>query len=317
MKNLILSKIKEYESIIIYRHSNPDLDAIGSQMGLYYTLTENYPNKQIYKVGDLNSHSNIYDIQMDEIKDDLIYKTSLAIIVDVAVSKLITDLNFNKCPEVIIIDHHQNDTDIPNAIFYQKSNLPSAASVLTHLIKEWNLHIPKLAATYLYAGMVGDTGRFMFIDNNNARDTFELASYLMNYKPDIKYLYNTIYTETLESKQIKNMFTGFEVSPNMVAYQINNAEKVAKSGLQAHTVARRMIGQMAGIKEIPIWASFTEDVETNTIKAEVRSRDITVVEVCKLFGGGGHNLACGATLSSWEEVDKMIKELDQKVDETK
>ena len=31
---------KEYDQIIIYRHVNPDLDALGSQLGLYWTLKE-------------------------------------------------------------------------------------------------------------------------------------------------------------------------------------------------------------------------------------------------------------------------------------
>ena len=34
MKNLILNKINEYETIIIHRHKSPDLDAVGSQMAL-------------------------------------------------------------------------------------------------------------------------------------------------------------------------------------------------------------------------------------------------------------------------------------------
>ena len=50
----ILEKIKEYDTIIIHRHSRPDLDAIGSQRGLALTLKHNHPEKNIYMVGDVS-----------------------------------------------------------------------------------------------------------------------------------------------------------------------------------------------------------------------------------------------------------------------
>ena len=53
-KSTILNKINEYNTIIIHRHSNPDLDAYGSQLGLMESLKHNYPNKNIYVVGDDN-----------------------------------------------------------------------------------------------------------------------------------------------------------------------------------------------------------------------------------------------------------------------
>ena len=41
----ILNLCNEYNQIIIYRHINPDLDAFGSQLGLYFTLKSLYPSK--------------------------------------------------------------------------------------------------------------------------------------------------------------------------------------------------------------------------------------------------------------------------------
>ncbi|MDD4204332.1 MAG: DHH family phosphoesterase, partial [Acholeplasmataceae bacterium] len=48
--------IKQYDKIIIHRHKNPDMDAIGSQMGLYYLIKENFKDKQVYVVGDTNKY---------------------------------------------------------------------------------------------------------------------------------------------------------------------------------------------------------------------------------------------------------------------
>lgn len=54
MYKLIDKKIRKYERIIIHRHKNPDMDAIGSQAGLYYLIKENFPKKEVYMVGDSN-----------------------------------------------------------------------------------------------------------------------------------------------------------------------------------------------------------------------------------------------------------------------
>src|SRR5690554_6581749 len=107
MEGQILNLIKQYETVIIYRHKNPDLDAIGSQMGLYHALKENFQNKRIYAVGDLNDYSNLYNITMEEIADET-YKNSLVIITDVAVSNLITDDRYLLADKIVIIDHHKN-----------------------------------------------------------------------------------------------------------------------------------------------------------------------------------------------------------------
>ena len=73
----ILKKIKEYKKIIIHRHSNPDLDALGSQIGLKETLQQNFPDKEIYAVGDMNRFTFLGD--MDVVSDET-FKDALCII---------------------------------------------------------------------------------------------------------------------------------------------------------------------------------------------------------------------------------------------
>ena len=75
-------------------------------------------------------------------------------------------------------------------------------------------------------------------------------------------------------------------------------------------ISRAMVNQMAGIKGIPIWVNFTMD-DDGLIQTEIRSKKISVVEIAKKYGGGGHLLACGCTLSSWEDTDKVLEDLDQ------
>ena len=307
IKKRIYDLIQSYDTIIIHRHQRPDMDAIGSQYGLYLTIKENYPNKKVYVVGDLNDIS--YLAVMDQIDDDT-YKNALAIITDVSVSRMISDDRYVLAKERVIIDHHQNDTDVENvSVFYKDPTFASAAEMIIDFIQEFKLRVTPEAATYLYGGMVTDTGRFMYL--NNASKTFELASYITRFNPGIQDFYDFIYTEPLQKRLTKNLFSTFELTPNNVAYRKNDAELIKKSGLEFQSISRGMVNQMAGIKEIFIWANFTEDVENNVIVGEFRARGITIVDIAKKYGGGGHLLACGCTLKSFEEANLVLADLDK------
>ncbi len=48
---LIDEEIKKYNNIVIARHVRPDLDALGSQLALKYSLSLKYPDKNILAVG--------------------------------------------------------------------------------------------------------------------------------------------------------------------------------------------------------------------------------------------------------------------------
>ncbi|MDO9629655.1 MAG: bifunctional oligoribonuclease/PAP phosphatase NrnA [Acholeplasmataceae bacterium] len=311
IKKRIFELIQSYDQIIIHRHLRPDMDAIGSQYGLYLTIKENYPEKKVYVVGDMNEM--VYQAKMHDIPDAY-YINALAIITDVSVSRMISDDRYLKASDVVIIDHHQNDTDVEHvSAFYKDPTFASASEMIVDFIKEFGLRVSPEAATYLYGGMVTDTGRFLYL--NNASKTFELASYITRFNPSFQEFYDYIYTETLVKRQTKNLFSNFEMTKHNVAYRKNDADIILKSGLEFQAISRGMVNQMAGIKEVPIWANFTEDVENNLIVGEFRARGITIVDIAKKYGGGGHNLACGASLKDWTEVDLVLKDLDERARE--
>lgn len=301
----ILKTIESYQTIIVHRHERPDMDAIGSQMGLKLILQHMYPNKNIYAVGDVNEMS--YKAQMDTIADDR-YQDALVIITDVAVKRMISDTRYQLAKERIIIDHHTNETDVEDvSIFLRDDSYSSACEIIIDMMMQEQKYIPEKAATYLYGGMVTDSGRFMYL--KEASRTFKLASYVTSFNPNIKDFYDYLYTESLEKKRIKNKFQQFETSTNNVAYRISTYQDIQETGLDFQAISRGMVNLMAGIKEIPIWGSFCQD-ETGNYIAELRSRHIPIVDIAKKYGGGGHLNACGATLSTIEDVYHMIQDLD-------
>lgn len=265
MKDVILSKIKAYHTIIIHRHLRPDLDAIGSQMGLKFLLESQFPEKKICVVGDLNTMS--YLANMDEVTDE-IYKNALVIITDVAVSHMISDDRYQLGKEIIIIDHHENDTDVENvSIHYKDTSFNSACEMIIDMAKTHDFHLSKDAATYLYGGMVTDSGRFLYL--KNPERTFLLASYVSRFEPNIQDLYNYLYTETLSRKVLKNQFSTFELTEENVAYRINSKALIESTGEDFQSISRGMVNQMSGIKEVLIWGSFSEDHKGSYV-AELR-----------------------------------------------
>jgi len=308
MKDLIIEKIKEYQTIIIHRHQRPDLDAIGSQVGLKLLLEGQFPEKKIFVVGDLNTMS--YLAKMDEVNGET-YQDALVIITDVAVSHMISDVRYQLAKEIIIIDHHENDTDVERvSIHYKDTSYNSACEMIIDFAKTHGFHLSKDAATYLYGGMVTDSGRFLYL--KNPERTFLLASYVSHYHPNIQDLYNYLYTESLSKKLLKNQFSTFELTKENVAYRINSKALIESTGEDFQSISRGMVNQMAGIKEVLIWGSFSED-QNGSYVAELRSREIPIVDVAKKYGGGGHLNACGATLDHIEKVYQLIEDLNEKV----
>ena len=58
IQHQILQKIKEYKTIIIHRHVNPDPDALGSQVGLQKLLQLNFPEKTVKVGASCSMHQN-------------------------------------------------------------------------------------------------------------------------------------------------------------------------------------------------------------------------------------------------------------------
>lgn len=314
----ILRKIKEYKTIIIHRHSNPDLDALGSQIGLRETLRLNFPEKEVYAVGDMNRFTFLGD--MDNV-DDSKYEEALCIICDVAVSSMISDYRYFDAKEVIVIDHHQNETNLntPEKVFekplYRYVDTKSAAccAIVADMINEWGLKIPTNAATALYGGIVTDSGRFQY---GFLAPLFKTSAYLVENGADPQYIYRNLYVETLESRLMKNYFQSkMQLTNKNVAYMFNDRDVFDKFDVDTFTVSRGMVNLMAGIDKIKIWANFTYDRTTGKVICEFRSRDITIVDIAKKYGGGGHACACGATIDNFEVAKDVLNDFNKLLEE--
>ena len=301
----LLEKIKEYKNIVIFRHTRPDLDALGSQIGLKHIIKTNFESKNVYVVGDMNNFNFLGN--MDEIDDDLI-KDSLAIVVDVADQRLVSDDRYKIAKVRIVIDHHKNDCSVEVSHKIVDTTAAAATQIVTKFALSNNLTISCEAATALYSGMITDSGRFLY---SLTPDLFNMASLLIENGADYKFVYKNLYSESLYRRQMKAYFTlKVKVNKYGFGYLINKKDVYKKYDVDTFTISRGMVGVMSDTNEIKIWANFTYDRNSDNILCEFRSKEIPIVDIAKKYGGGGHLLACGCTIDNENIIKDIIRDFN-------
>ena len=309
----ILLEIPKFDTIILHRHSRPDGDALGSQVGLKHLLLENFPGKTVYCVGDeAGFYSFMEDTVMDEIPDSA-YEGALALVLDCGSSHLVSDHRWQLAARTIRMDHHLytgSFTDL-EAI---DSSFESCCGLIAQMAMEAGWKLNSTAARSLYTGMVTDSGRFRY-DSTSAK-TFALASFLMEEKIDTESLYKDLYADDFENKKRKAEFLlKVQFTPNRVAYIYTTAQELAEMEMSTFSVSRGMVNTMADIRGTDIWVNFTE--ADGGVLCELRSSGPNINPIAVKYGGGGHAKASGAKVADRETALRMLADLDQLTGETK
>ena len=302
----ILQAIQSYDTIIIHRHSRPDGDALGSQIGMKHILLHNFPGKAVYTVGDeARFFSFMEDSVMDEIPDS-VYEGALAIILDTAASHLISDDRYKLAAKRVRLDHHIFCENIAEHEVVDTS-FESCCGLVTQFAIESGLELNKLSSKSLYTGMVTDSGRFRY-DGTTSR-TFRLASVLMEAGFDTNELFRDLYADDFESKKLKASFIlKIQFTPENVAYIYTDRAEFDALGLDTFTVSRAMVNTMADINGVSIWVNFTETAQG--VLCELRSNKYNINPIAVKYGGGGHQKASGATVADKETAMAMLRDLD-------
>lgn len=302
-----LDAIKQYDVIVIHRHTSPDGDAMGSQIGLKRIIEHNFPDKQVYAVGDDARRFSFMDgSQMDEISDD-VYDGALAIVLDTSANSLISDDRYKLADLRIRIDHHIFVEDIAE-IDIDDTSFESCCGLVTYLAREWGLDVPADAAKALFTGLVTDSGRFRY-DSTTPR-TFDLASFLLSKGFSATSIYNELYQDEFNNVKLRAEFvSAIRLTDKNVAYIYTDLSRLAQTGMEAQAVSRGMVNCMSEIKGVNTWVNFTECEQG--VLCEIRSKNRNINQIAVAHGGGGHLKASGATLKDKQEAMAVLDELDE------
>ena len=299
----ILEKIKAYNTIIIHRHMKPDPDALGSQVGLKALLEHHFPEKTIKVVG-FNEPTLTWLAEMDQV-EDTDYLGALAIICDTANTARIDDKRYTKAETIIKIDHHPND-EVYGDLVWVDTNSSSASEMIALFAEVTKLELSDYAAKLLCAGIIGDTGRFLY-PSTSAR-TLLIASQLREHNFDYAELMRKMDTMSFKIAKLQGyVYDHLEVDENGAA-RVTLTQEILKKYDVTDAETAAIVGAPGRIDTVSLWGIFVEQADGH-YRVRLRSKFVPINEVAKEHDGGGHPLASGANSYSLEENELIYQKL--------
>ncbi|WP_353854959.1 bifunctional oligoribonuclease/PAP phosphatase NrnA [Bacillus sp. Bos-x628] len=307
MKKELIRTISLYDTIIIHRHVRPDPDAYGSQCGLTEILRCTFPEKNIYATG-MKEPSLSFLYELDVVPDEA-YQGALVIVCDTANEARIDDQRYLMGDKLIKIDHHPNE-DPYGDLLWVDTEASSVSEMIYELYlegKEEGYQLNTKAAELIYAGIVGDTGRFLF--PNTTKKTLKYAGELIEYPFSASDLFNQLYETDLNVVKLNGfIFQHISLSENGVASVFIKRDILESFQTTAHQ-ASQLVGTLGNIAGIKAWVFFVE--EKDQIRVRFRSKGVVINTIAKKYNGGGHPLAAGASIYDWAVADDILRDLEE------
>lgn len=302
----ILNTIKEYDTITIFRHTNPDCDAVGSQFGLKTWILDNFPNKSVYALGFETCSQGVFP-RPDEVTDDII-KKSLAIILDTSNEERVDDLRFKDATYIIKIDHHPNWDPYGN-IQLVIEEAGATCEIMAYLFKAYEDYIFSIeAANYIYKGILTDT--LCFKTTNTTPKTLEMATFVARTGIDIPALNRELFELSFDDYQFTTYLRSkIQVREEGLAYVILDKDDYELYHLTANR-ARTFVHELVNVRSFKIICLFTEqDDQPGIYDGSLRSKKETINELAREYNGGGHKHAAGVKNLTKEQVFELMDKL--------
>lgn len=309
------------QNIIIMGHTNSDIDAMGSGLGVYSIAK--HLGKEAYLVNETTGTS--LDTFITELKEDEEYKNilinkaealnlitpeTLLVVVDtdkrnyVEVPELL-----EKTDKIAVIDHHRRGTDyIENAILtFHEVYASSACELVTELIEyaEDDIKLKTMEVEALYAGIMMDTKNFTF---KTGVRTFEAAAYLRRCGVDIIRVKKWFQSDLKSFNTIADIVKRADIVNTTIAISIYD-----KTSKEASLICAKAADELLTISDIT--ASFVLGNTGEKICISGRSiGDINVQVILEKLGGGGHITLAGAQVEGMT-IEETKQELINRINE--
>ena len=305
----VKNKIESANSITILSHLNPDADTLGTALGIYALLSKDKSKKV-----EVVNASIALPLHLDflpnfkKIKHHMDYTDSLILSCDCgSVDRLGFDLEGR---DIINIDHHESNTRY-GSINVVIAEYASASQVAFALFKELYT-VEADAATCFYAALLSDT-RY-FTTNSMNEEVFNVAKNLVKAGaiPD-EIAYNCTQRRPLSSLRILekalaslSLYHEAKIATLMVTKKDIEATGAAVPDMEGIVDYARSLATV----EVALFAMELDD----GIRISLRSKKVDVSKVAMAFGGGGHKVAAGFTLSQCglqESIDTILVKIEE------
>ena len=313
--------IKESDKVMIMGHTNPDIDAMGSSMGIYRLARS--MNKNAYIVNstigsalenfkdELAKDSEYEDVLISkEVAIENVEENTLLVIVDTHKKNYVESPELlKKARKIVIIDHHRRSADYIEdvTLTFQEVYASSAAELVTELLQytETKVNLKTIEAESLYAGIMMDTKNFTF---KTGVRTFEAAAYLRKCGVDIIRVKKWFQSDLISFNKIAGIVKSAEIVNNTIAIAINPMKEKDTS-----IVCAKAADELLTISDIT--ASFVLGQMDDKICISGRSiGDVNVQVILEKLGGGGHITLAGAQVEG-KTIEEVKQELISKINE--
>lgn len=313
--------VNSSSNVLIMGHTNSDIDAMGSAMGVYrfvkaigkdaYIVNETTGTSLDTFIQDLKDIEDYQGVLVD--KNTALSKISsdsLLIVVDtdkknyVEVPELLT-----KTDKIAVIDHHRRGTDyIENAMLtFHEVYASSACELVTEIVEfsERAIHLTTFEVEALYAGIMMDTKNFTF---KTGVRTFEAAAFLRKCGVDIIKVKKWFQSDLETYNKISEIVAKSEIMNDTIAISVYD-----KADPDANITCAKAADELLTISNIT--ASFVIGKLGDRICISGRSiGDINVQLILEKLGGGGHISVAGAQIEGMTE-EEVKQELINRINE--
>ena len=317
----LVKLIEESDRVLIMGHTNSDMDAIGSALGIYrLTKTLNKEANIIVDSKAVGILSFLETIENDkeyigcvingETALEKMTENTLLVIVDTNKVNYVESVKvLENASKIVEIDHHRKSTDYikDTVLSFHEVYASSASELVTEIIQysPIKIKLTPIEIEALYAGIMLDTKEFTF---KTGVRTFEAAAYLRKCGVDIIKVKKWFQDDLKTYQTISNIISKAEIVKESIAIS-----KYDEDELNTTIVIAKAADELLTISGIS--ASFVLGKTDDIIYISGRSiGDINVQLILEKLGGGGHITLAGAQLSNIT-MEEALEKLKHAIDE--
>jgi len=313
MQRTFRTWLEEAQTICVFRHQNPDPDALGSQWGLISWLKETYPHKNIYAMGKhVGVKPELFE-SPDDVEDSIV-EESLAIILDTANATRIDDQRFVKAKRIVKIDHHPMP-DHYGQLEIVHEDAASTSEIIAQLLKSYSHDavLPIKVAQYLYMGVVSDTIKFS--TTNTTPHTLKMAAYLAESHLDLPRINEELFALSMLEYKFINYIRAHATIEDCGLVTIFLTLDTLKTLELTPGQAKERINELGNVREFEIWGMFIETLDDGTSKynGSLRSRHVAINDIASHYGGGGHKHAAAIKAVDEATAQMLLGELRARI----
>ena len=313
-----LNLMKASRNPLLVAHVSPDADSLGSaialaiglhSVGVASTVSVGQPGLPLPP--GLDSLPGI-EFYVDAAEVD---EPDLVVTLDASSTDRLGTLGpLTETHTTIAIDHHRTYTDFADLALVDY-DAPATATIVRQLLDRLGAPITSDIATNLYAGLLTDTGSFRLpmVDADVHRQAGELLEAGADAEP-ARDLIDRVPANALRllgrALETAVLYPDEAAGNGVVVATIPRADR-AELGLPINET-ERIVATLRSVDEADVAVVLRENDDATWI-VSLRSRGaVDVSAVAKVFGGGGHQMAAGATvgLSPEQVLPKLFTLFD-------